>query len=121
MFAGRSPGRAPSGASTIGRPGACQARSAQATVRDLEVGRLGCSRPTRGAKAAAGGPARSAAGAQCSKAVAAAARERTSGIEEKLIALTDHMAETGFGLTLSSQGIGRVTLYIVIITVVLSC
>ena len=65
-------------------------------------------------------PFRAGRALTASTAQTAAARERTSELEEKLIALTDHMAETGFGLTLSSQGIGRVTLYIVIITVILS-
>ena len=39
-------------------------------------------------------------------------------IEEKLTTLTDHMAEIGFGLTISSQDLGRVTLYIVVFTVI---
>jgi methyl-accepting chemotaxis protein len=50
----------------------------------------------------------------------AAATELVGRIEEKLTTLTDHMAEIGFGLTLSSEGLGRVTLYMVVLTVVIS-
>jgi methyl-accepting chemotaxis protein len=44
----------------------------------------------------------------------------TARIEEQLTALTDHMAEIGFGLTISSQDLSRVTLYMVVLTIVLS-
>ena len=40
----------------------------------------------------------------------AADTELVGRIEEKLTTLTDHMAEIGFGLTISSQNLGRVTL-----------
>jgi methyl-accepting chemotaxis protein len=51
---------------------------------------------------------------------AAADTELVGRIEEKLTTLKDHMAEIGFGLTISSQNLGRVTLYIVVFTIVLS-
>ena len=51
---------------------------------------------------------------------AAAETDLVGRIEEKLTTLTDHMAEIGFGLTISSQDLGRVTLYIVVFTVIAS-
>ena len=51
---------------------------------------------------------------------AAADTELVGRIEEKLTTLTDHMAELGFGFTISSQNLGRVTLYMVVFTIVLS-
>jgi methyl-accepting chemotaxis protein len=51
---------------------------------------------------------------------APAEAELVGRIEEKLTSLADHMAEIGFGLTISSENLGRVTLYMVVLTVVLS-
>jgi methyl-accepting chemotaxis protein len=45
--------------------------------------------------------------------------ELSGRIEEKLTTLADHMAELGFGLTISSQDLSRVTLYMVVLTVIL--
>jgi methyl-accepting chemotaxis protein len=98
---------------------------AQGLVRDVqakfEAWRAARASMTAEARQAMGEPAARAARASgASTAVAAAAREHAAAIEDKLTALPDHMAEIGFSLTLSSQGLGRVTLYIVIFTVVLS-
>jgi methyl-accepting chemotaxis protein len=97
---------------------------AQGLVRNVQIKfeawRAARASMTAEARQALEPAARAARASGASAAVAAAAREHATAIEDTLTALTDHMAEIGFSLTLSSQGLGRVTLYIVIFTVVLS-